>query len=340
MKITCPHCQKSYEIPDERFSKLGDYVTFPCPACKGKIEINLTASAGQATSAPEPSKELPTGEVLKKRILRTIDDLAPMPQVAQKARELTANEDASFQDLAKIIETDQAIATRVLKLSNSSFYGQMGKVTSIQHAAVVLGLKTLNELLTLACAASLLGSELQGYEQGSGDMWQHSLAVAHTARKLAEQKDPGSVEDAFSAGLIHDCGKLILDKYILERKAAFQESMQAGDKSFLASEREILGFDHAQIASDVCQKWQIPKQLVRAVEYHHRPSGLTANYTLAYIVHAADAIALMSGIGAGMDGMMYQLDDRVMKELELNSEIISMLMVEAAEFVDKTVSAG
>lgn len=342
MKVQCQKCRASYDIPEERIRQHGNHVTFPCPACSTHIEVRLydpaKAPGTKQQAASSPQESAPTGDVLRKRIIRTVKDLPPMPQVAQKARQLTMDENSSFQDLAQIIETDQAIATRVLKLSNSSYYGQMGRVTSIQHASVVLGMKTLNELLTLACAGSLLGRELKGYDQKAGDLWMHSLATAGAARRIATRYAPELSDDAFSAGLIHDCGKLILDQYVLERREQFDQYLSGGGKSFTDAEREILGFDHARIAADVCEKWQIPRDITRAIESHHAPRMAGEN-RLANIVHAADAIALMSGIGAGMDGMMYQMDRKVMKSLQISGEEVGLYMAEAMEFVDKTAAA-
>ncbi len=340
MKVACPHCHKVYDIAEERLQQQCIPIVFPCPACKGKIELDghVSAKAPEAAGDQPSTTGLPSGEVLKKSILKNLQELPPMPQVAQKARQLTSDEKSSFTDLAKIIETDQAIAARVLKLSNSPYYGVAGFVTSIQHASVVLGIKTLNELLTLACASSLLGSQLKGYGLDSGDLWKHSLAAAACARSLAKKKNPGLADDAFSAGLIHDCGKLILAPYIEERKTQFDDFMKDGQQSFLAAEKSILGFDHAQIAAAVCEKWQIPKKLILAIQYHHKPSGLQYN-ELAHIVHTADAIALMSGIGTGVDGMMYQIDKKAMEFLELSTDMISMLMAEATEYIEKTITA-
>lgn len=337
MKIECPHCKKAYNIPEERIKKFGEHVAFPCPSCKGRIEVDLSAGKkAEAPAAPSAAAE-PAGEALKKRILRTVSDLPPMPQVAHKARELTVSDKSTFSDLARLIETDQAIAARVLKIANSSYYGVMGSVSSIQHASVVLGMKTLNELLTLACASSLLGSELKGYGMSAGDLWRHSLATAGCARSLAMKKNPNIADDAFSAGLIHDCGKLILDRYVFERKQSFEEYMKDGQRSFLDAERKLLGFDHAQIAAEVCEKWQIPKKLIAPIQNHHMPSMLRDNQ-LAHIVHTADAIALMSGIGAGFDGMMYQIDPKAIEFLRLDSSQISALMAETADYVEKTLS--
>jgi len=326
-------------VPEERLRSFGENVSFPCPACKTTIAVSLKAAhhKPEAAGVGQPLAGVLTGEALKRMIMRTLKELPPMPQVAQKARQLTADENASFTDLARVIETDQAIAARVLKLANSSYYGVAGTVTSIQHASVVLGMKTLNELLTLACASSMLSSQLKGYGLESGDLWKHSLAAAECARCLAARRNPDLTDDAFSAGLIHDCGKLILDAYVLERKEQFDRLVGDGQTTFLEAEKQILGFDHAELAADVCEKWQIPKKLTIAIQYHHMPSSLEYN-ELAYVVHAADSIALMSGIGSGIDGMMYRIDKKAMEFLELDNESVSMYMAQAVEYVEKTVS--
>ncbi len=335
MEITCTHCSKKYNIPDERLKKFGSKLSFPCSACKKIIEISLEVQ--HPIKAPETDKNLPSGDVLKKSIMRTVSDLPPMPQVAQKARKVTADEKSSFKDLAAVIETDQAIAARVLKLANSSFYGQAGKVTALKQASVVLGMKTLNELLSLACAGSLLGPQLKGYGLESGDLWMHSLATAGCAKMLAEKKNPALIDDAFSAGLIHDCGKLILDKYILERLGQLGSDIDKGTP-FLKIERNMLGFDHAQIAAEVCEKWQIPKNITNAILYHHNPAAARSN-ELVNIVHAADAIALMSGIGAGIDGMLYEVDDKVMDFMGIGVDEIGMFIIEISDYVEQTTTS-
>ncbi len=342
MLISCPHCKKSYDIPDDRLRKLGPKINFPCPSCKENIEVNLDAVSAESVSssetAPQAEGSLSTGDALKKKILRTVGDLPPMPQVAQKARKITADENSSFKDLADVIETDQAIAARVLKLANSSYYGMAGTVTSLQQASVVLGMKTLNELLMVACAGSMVGSELEGYRLQSGDLWMHSLAAAGCARMIAEDKNPVLAEDAFSAALIHDCGKLILNEYIAERHTQFDAFLEDEQKTFLEAERALLGFDHGLIAAEVCAKWQIPSNLIVPIQNHHNPSASNDN-ELVNIVHAADAIALMSGIGAGRDGMMYLMNDKVLESLGLDNDQITEYMGKTAEYVSKTASA-
>lgn len=338
MLIECNHCHKRYNIPDEKIASLGKRVVFPCPACKESIEVNpekLESQEAEENIEDKNSSELPTGEILRKRILSSIKDLPAMPQVAQKAREVVSDPDSDFRDLAKVIETDPAIVTKILKIANSAYYGSVGKVSSVQQASVVLGVKTLQEILTIACAAGLLSGNLDGYDLDPGEMWKHSLAVAAGSRMIAKKDHPALAEDAFSAGLIHDSGKLILNSYVNERKETFLNLMQEGGVSFLTAEKKILGFDHSEIASDVCEKWQIPKHLITAIRYHHYPVRSNEN-GLAYILHVADSVAMMSGIGGGIDGMLYEMDSTALDFLNIDESYIEEIMEQVVDFVEKT----
>ncbi|MBN2297691.1 MAG: zinc-ribbon domain-containing protein [Deltaproteobacteria bacterium] len=342
MKIRCPHCEKTYTIQEELLKTYKGEITLPCPNCKGKILIDMKGLSSSETQSTKPSsdkveEEIPNkaeGQALKERIFKTLKDLPPMPQVAQKARKVLSDPNSSFTDLAKIIETDQGIVTRVLKMANSAYYGMSGNVSSVQHASLVLGSKTLMELLNLACSSEILGKNLQGYDLEAGDLWMHSLAVANASQIIAKKTHPHLEQDAFSAGLIHDVGKIILDPYINERKKEFQFFVQDGKESFLYAEKKILGFDHAELASEVCELWQIPEHIALSIRYHHDPEPSNGD-DLSYIVHMADAIAIMSGIGAGIDGMLYRIHDKAMDHLHLSQDDILEIMAEVAQYVEK-----
>jgi len=306
-----------------------------CSDCKKKGNSSSSIPAEEKKSKQTAHT---SGEVLKKQILQTVEDLPPMPQVAQKARQVVSNPDSSFKELAKVIETDQAIAAKVLRMANSAYYGSVGDVSSVRQASVVLGTKTLIELLNLACASGPLSKTLKGYDLEAEDLWKHSLAVASGSRIIAKKRSAELAEDAFSAGLIHDVGKLILDSYIFERREAFERVIQKGTESFLEIEKQVLGFDHAEIASEVCEKWQIPSHLSFAIRHHHDPLQSDEN-ELAYIIHVADITAMMTGIGGGIDGMLYKIDDRAMDFLKFGHTDITILMGEIAEYVSKTMES-
>ena len=349
MKVKCPNCDKVYNVPDERLPS-GKKIALRCPACKGAIKVDLRTKSSQSerpssetkqkekenTSVPSMPAEKKRGsdEALKNRILKSMTDLPPMSQTVHKVFKIMSDPNSSFKELAKILETDAAIAAKVLKMANSSYYGLSGNVSSIQHASVVLGHETLGNLMTMAGTSGLLDDRLKGYGLEPGDLWRHSMAVAFGAKIIAKKKSPALADDAFAAGLIHDVGKLILDPYVFERKEAFQEFLAGDQQGFLDAEREILGFDHSEIASEVCKSWHIPEALSISIRYHHYPSESQGS-ELAYIVHIADWVAMMGGFATGIDGMLYQMDDKAMEFLDLKEKDMSKIKREVIESVRK-----
>lgn len=345
MKIECSNCNKKYKIPDEKLP-VGKKCAVQCPACKNRILIDLRSQPKQKQSL-QPSKPLekekptvsyakkrPSGMSLKYGILRSLGDLPAMPHVVQKAQDIIANPDSNLNELSRVIEIEQAIATRVLKLANSSYYGLSGKVFSVQHASVLLGYETLGELITVAGISSLMGKNLKGYDLSSEDLWRHSIAVAVGSRIIASRKDPEFGNEAFFAGLVHDAGKLVLDQHVYERKDDFETFIGNGQHTFLSAEKEILGFDHSEIAFELCQKWQIPLNQSVAVKFHHYPSKSQGN-ELAYILHLADCIAMMNGYGAGQDSMMYQMEEGTLEFLALQDKDVDEIQSQILESIEK-----
>jgi len=353
MLFACSSCHKTYTIPDGKLPATKK-LAFPCPDCGCRIELDLSDDAsddsamaakndGGAAPASVPADDQQTAEELKKRILSNLSGLPSMPQIVFKAHEIMEDPNSSTKKVAELIETDQAIAAKVLKMANSAYYGMSGKVSSIQHAAVVLGEKALSELITLAGTSSLLGNKLYGYAMDSGELWRHSMTVAFGSKIMAQRQTPELENDAFSVGLIHDVGKLVLDRPVLNRKSLFDEFMAAGDKTFLSAENRILGFDHAEIGYDICQRWQIPDALTKAIRYHHRPSA-AADDDLVAIVSMADTIANMAAamnmvgrIQGGIDAVMYMVDDTVMERLALGEKDLGVIMEAALDAVEKVM---
>lgn len=337
MRVECPNCQQVYNIPEERLPK-GKKVAFPCPACKTSIKLDLRTNqedpSAKADGAPD---EIVDGEAMRQKILKSIKNLPPMPQVVMKAHQVMADPDSSFKELGAVIETDQAIAARVLKLANSAYYGLRGMVSSIHQASVVLGYEALGELISVVGASGLLDNILNGYGLESGFMWQHSLAVAFGSKMIANKRYPRLENDAFSSGLLHDAGKIVLDPYVFEKEKEFESLMKDDATTFLVAEKKLLGFDHAEIAYDLCQKWSIPESQSTAIRYHHYPSQSNGN-ELAYILHVADIMAMRCGIGTGYDAMLYQVEEGALDFLGISEADMESITPEVVEAVDKVAS--
>jgi len=337
MKIECPHCPQVYDIPEERFPAGQKKIAFPCPSCKGTIKIDLSESMVKediGELSKSNGKKALTPETLKRKIMRSVTDLPPLPLVVTKANEIMADTSSTFKELGEVIETDQAIAGRVLKLANSAYYGLRGMVSSIHQASVVLGFEALGELITVVGAAGLLDNILKGYGLESGSLWQHSLAVAFGSRIIARKKTPKFENSAFSAGLLHDAGKIILDEYVLEKEDEFDAFLKVEGRTFLEAEKKILGFDHAEISSGLCQKWSIPETQCTAIRYHHYPSKSNGS-SLANIVHISDILAMKSGAGTGFDSMLYEMEEGAFEFVGLSAAELEEVVNEMLESVDK-----
>jgi HD-like signal output (HDOD) protein len=141
-----------------------------------------------------------------------------MPEVMLKVQQLIKHPGTSPAQLARIIETDPAMVTGILKVANSAYYGFRGKVATIQHASSLFGTRRLAELITAMSAGGVLGKAMVGYGLKAGDMWRHSIAVACTAGEIASASSAETFDSAYMAGLLHDVGKIILDPLFMSEK--------------------------------------------------------------------------------------------------------------------------
>ncbi len=352
MKFECPNCNKSYNVPDEKLPQKKK-ISFPCPNCNGRIELNLDPGGASPPHAGDQGAETKGGEKppvasnngdFRKKVLRKLKDLPPMPQIVFKARQIISDPDSEMSELADLLESDQAIATKVLKLANSAYYGLSGKVSSIRHASSLLGYNALGQLISMVGGAAVLGKTLEGYDLDSAGTWRHSLLAASASRILANRKAPDLEGDAFSAGLIHDVGKLVLDTYVMDRKAEFERLTSGGRNSMLAAEQHLLGLDHAEIGYEVCQHWHIPEAISTAIKFHHDPAQSDRD-TLSYIVFMADSIANIvksmeetEGTMAqmeGIEGFMYMIDDDALAFLGLTEDDVPDILNAAWDAVNK-----
>ena len=282
----------------------------------------------------QPKNEQLRGVALKKRIIQNLGDLPAMPHIVSRAQEIISDSNADFTDFEQAVETDQAIVMRVLKLANSAKYGQTKRVTSIKRAAVVLGFQTLGELVILAGTSNLLDKPLKGYFLRTGDLWRHSLATAFCARAIANKRTHELTNDAFIAGLIHDAGKLILDPYILERKPTFNKYIGDKKKGLSRAEKMTLGFDHAEIAALVCERWNLPKHIHKAIQYHHNPTKIGKD-KLTYIVYLSNQIA--KSIGENIEAITLELDETAMRILDIWEEDIEHIVDEVTDSINQII---
>jgi len=178
-----------------------------------------------------------------------------------------------------------------------------------------------------------MNSSLKGYSISATEMFKHSLAVAIGSQKIAQNLDPELTADAYSAGLIHDIGKLILDAHLFKRKPDFDNIINKNNLEAHHAEKILFGFNHMEIGYDYCMNWNLPEAQALAIREHHYPENDTNNI-LALILNTADKIA-NGPIQEFTDHEIEELfDDRVNSDLDLDAEKIRNLAGE----IDMSIS--
>jgi HD-like signal output (HDOD) protein len=351
MKVECPNCKMVSVIKTGRIITDQHALELSCPACDFAMALKLNSSPELQNHTRHPAERsgilqpAPDSEqidaasqhrvmALKAKILRSLVNLPPMPHIILKAREILSDPESSLKDLAKVIETDQAMVAKILTLANSAYYGVSGMISSIPHASVLLGQRTLGQMITITASSALLSKRLRGYETEPEEMWKHSLACAFAAKRIAGLSNEEMVEDAFTAGLLHDAGKIILDPYVFNNKKEFKQFDSQKRRPLFETEKAIIGFDHAEIMSRACRLWRFPEIQVSAIRYHHQPSCSEEN-KLACMIHLADVLAKFAGFSAGRPTDLNQIAPGILGLLNIQQQDLNDLATAVADDVRK-----
>lgn len=203
-------------------------------------------------------------------IVKSIDQLPPFPEAVLRVLEIAEDPDASAGDIVALIQYDPATTANCLKLCNSSYFGLREKVTSIQHAVVLLGTDTLVKLVIAdCCRLSAFARGQQGYGLRPGELWRHSLASAMISQVLARRLAYDDFHGLYTAALLHDIGKLVIDHFIADNFDAMFRLMQDKGYGMVEAEKAYFGIDHAEVGGFIAEAWRFPSSLVRGIRTHH-----------------------------------------------------------------------
>jgi putative nucleotidyltransferase with HDIG domain len=282
-------------------------------------------------------------EQIKQRleqVINNIGQLPSIPDVAGKVISMVNNPDTSFTKIAEEISKDQAITTNVLKLCNSAYFSRGKEILSVERAAVTLGTKEVKDIVFVAATKSILDKEILGYDLAKGELWKHGLAVAVLSKHIALMKKKNEIADiVFTGSIIHDVGKTVLALYV---QSAFKEIVSLVESkqiTFQSAEREIMGFDHQEIGEKILTKWSFPQILKDIVRFHHEPENSPPeSKLLVSIVHIANTICLMGGIGIGSDGLYHQMSNEAIKTAGLNERELEKLYSNLPDTINQVLA--
>ncbi len=262
-----------------------------------------------------------------RRKVEALKSLPTLPGVVQKITMMVESANTSTAQVGDMISADQVLSAKVLRLINSAFFGFPGKIGTVTHALVLLGFTAVKGLVLTASVFDIMASEMLG-------LWMHSLGVSMTSGIIARRLGVKDPEEVQVAGLLHDIGKVVLKvegpEYFEEINAKVSES----GMMFIEAEKEILGFDHTEIADWLSDKWNLPSSLRDPIIFHHAPLKAKQAASTAAVIHISDVLTRAVGFGSGGDNGMPILEAEVVKSLNLSlSEIEEVFEEMDEEFV-------
>ncbi|MCD6306864.1 MAG: HDOD domain-containing protein [Deltaproteobacteria bacterium] len=276
------------------------------------------------------------------KIISDVKSFPSMSNMPVKILKLIDDPQSSAAKIEELLRYDPGITANILKLTNSAYFGLSSRVGSVRQAIVLLGWRHLGKLVVASCVNAILDKPVPGYDLPAGELWRHSIAVSVAAELLAKELGISANDEIFTAALLHDLGKLVLANYVREDLQAIETAAGEGIP-FHAAERRVLGTDHAEIGARLLKSWSFPLSLVKAVRWHHDPDAAKEPRAITDLVHVANMLCLMIGIGVGREGLRYEPSQAAAKRLGLKTrqlEFVASQTLQWANELSEVFEAG
>lgn len=257
--------------------------------------------------------------------IEQLGDLPALPTVVQKLAAMIGRANVSAEEIGSLIEKDQVLAAKVLRLANSPFYGFPSRIASVPHAVVVLGLNVVKGLTLCATAYDIMKSA------GMVPLWRHSLAVAITSQILGKHLDVKNPEEVFVAGLLHDLGKVLLYVKWPEVGAKITAANPLGERPMLDVEQELFSVSHADVGGWLANAWHLPSTLREPILFHHQPGAAQDAPLQTAIVHVADVLVKGIGCGHSGDDLVPPLSRQAWELVGLTDQTLATCLARAAD---------
>ena len=254
---------------------------------------------GKKKKAPEnPAGVTPLPPAVTSAILNVVGarSIPPMAGAAQKAFQLSTDPNAEARDFIDVIESDEGLSARVLRIANSVYFDRGKKSTTIEESVLVIGINELRCLLNSNTLSELFPSKAQGRTF----LWSHDIGTAIAARALAQRVLPSRAELAFLGGLMHDIGKLLLLQRSPDEYGKVLARIESAGLVFCTAEAEVFPFDHTEVGQLIGERWNFSPDLQSMIRLHHAPWSelmVGGEPSLPAVIKAADAVAHSLGLG-------------------------------------------
>lgn len=242
-----------------------------------------------------------------KDIINTIHELKPIPQTALKIMRMFHSGQSDIREITDELAKDQVLSGQTLKLCNSALFSGRIKIDTLKDAVLLLGEDMLvKSVITAAVNNYYHQAGSSGYSLCKGGLFFHAVGVAATAEKIAEKCDSPHLKIAYTSGLLHDIGKVVLDQFVAESSPLLFRKLSQNKMDFIDAEKKTLGINHSETGGLLAKEWRFSEGLSEIIQFHHTPEKAKKAKDLAYIVYLADLI--MEKFNAGFDLDKIQTD--------------------------------
>ncbi len=263
-----------------------------------------------------------------KQVISSIRNLPTPPIVFEQIQKVLNDPATSVGDVADILSEDPAMSVKVLKLTNSAFYGLSREIESVKQAVMIIGLEAVKNLVLSASVLSMFKAKNE-FKEYHENFWRHSLATALSARVIARDFQDGKVfnpDPAFSSGLIHDIGKMVFCCFLQKEHKEIMDYMEKNpDTNEAAAEIAVLGFNHAQLGRQLAVTWKLPERMADTVGYHHNPNLENASDNFAYLINLANYVAHFNFHSEEAELERCKLDSAVLEFFKIEKSYIENL---------------
>lgn len=266
-------------------------------------------------------------------LVAKVKNLPPVPNAALRLIGLLDKADTENDDIVQAIRFDNVLTAKLLRACNSPYFGFSEPISSVDQAVLVLGHQQILHIVLTLAFGSTMAVPLPGYAGESSALWQHSLTTAMAAEVVANAGLDINVESsvAFTAGLLHDFGKLVMGQVIDGPQLdAIRGRVAEAGLSRAAAEHEILGTDHAEVGACLLKSWNLPEEVVEAVANHHRPT-LEPRPLLSAVVQVANCAAHRAAAAPGENVPVAVVDERVAAALGITAEKMEQMTLEVRD---------
>ncbi|MBU0991785.1 MAG: HDOD domain-containing protein [Proteobacteria bacterium] len=243
--------------------------------------------------SPNSNYVAPNKADLKKAAAR----LQPIPQIIFSILKMINEDTCDIKELSREVKKDQVLTAKTIKLSNSALFAVRKKIESIDDAIAILGQELFSRMIISVAVQNYFDHASSGYSLSKGGLYHHALGTAIIAQRLAEMNPCLQPDVAYTAGLLHDIGKVVLDQFVMYSYPLFYRLLMEEKRSIMEAEQNILGVDHTVIGGELAESWEFPESMIHVIQNHHHATVADEHDPLTSLIALSNLLMHMFSAG-------------------------------------------